>query len=285
MNPLTIIYGGGEFASCIASYLFQAGLPVAMVVNPRQVYLRHPVCLGQALTLGHKRVGEVEARAVSPETLEMRNAASWEEKWKQAVWFLIHDRAIPLWSLDDFPQFTEVLSPGFLVASEVVPSMEDWVKEVPVSIGLHPPVSEDSGFSFLVETGWNYHLGRAFRETPLPATVQDFHFFKKPFVNVPSPIAGTFLAIKKIGESIRVNEPIGTVEGIEIRSPYEGQIWGLFPSGRIVSAKAVLALIFQGKGKEEYSHFGFDHRAVAGTVLRIILQQSGLHKSGTERNS
>ncbi len=275
MKPLTVIYGGGEFASCIATYLFHAALPVAMVVHPHQVYLRRPISLGEALNLGRKRIDEVEAVVVAPEILERFPEGNWEEKWAKAIHFYTTDRKIPVFSVEDFPGFSTVLQPQFLILSEMVPAAEDWVREIPVTIALHPGMEGELDYSFRIETQWNYRLGKEFRPESGEITDKfDLHFFKKPFSTVATPIAGTFVALKKIGDRVRTNEPLGTVDGIEIRSPYEGQIWGMFPAGRLISARAALALIYQGKSGDEYLDFGFDHRAVAGTVLKIVLQQS-----------
>ena len=63
-----------------------------------------------------------------------------------------------------------------------------------------------------------------------------------------------------------------TLDNIQIKSPYNGQIWGLLHSGHIVAHHEPLASIFTGSFNDGYKYFDFQHKAVAGTILREVLQ-------------
>lgn len=272
-SSLIIISGGGEFGSCVAVYLHRAGVPVAMVVSPREWYLRRPVCFAEVLNTGEKEIENSRAHLVQPDDLQAWPEADLSTRWQKTVSFIIDDRKIPVWTTEEFRDFGEALEPRALVLAEnsELPILRD--KQAPPIIALTSFVVEDARWPFYVESRLNYRLGSVSTEFPDRRSRLDFHFFKYPFAEVKTPIGGPFLAIQSIGDRVRMNEPLGTVNGIEIRSPYEGQVWGLAHSGKMLAPKSPISLIFQGKPSDDYLVCGYAPRTVAGSVLRLILEK------------
>jgi len=271
-NQLVLVLGGGDVGSAIASYLYHAGLPVALVVETADKNLRRPICFSEALFSGKKKIGDLSGVLVTPEDIEKISEEKLEDRWRNAIWFHIRNRTLPVFSSGDLPSFFDVLQPLVVIRSEpdtfasVTPDSADLV------IGIFPHHLPGRDCHLAVESRFNFRLGEVYYQEPEKQPDFDLHFFKNPFSEVFSPLEGVFVAYKEIGEKIKLDEPFGTVNGIEIRSPYNGQIWGLFHSGRIIHPKQVLAIVFEGPTGDHYAHFGFYEHAIAGTVLREVLK-------------
>lgn len=271
-GQLTLVLGGGTIGSAIAWYLYRAGLPAAMVIETADSNLRRPVCFSEALFSGKKKIGDLSGVLVTPEDIEKIAEEKLEERWKKAVWYNILNRTLPIFSSADFPSFLELLHPPVIIRSEpdtfasVSPDSADLV------IGMFPHHIPGKTCHLAIESRYNYWLGNVYCQPPEKYADFDFHFFKNPFSHVFSPLEGVFVAYKEIGDKIKINEPFGTVNGIEIRSPYNGQIWGLFHSGRIIHPKQALAIVHQGVSDNQFAHFGFYEYAIAGAVLREVLK-------------
>lgn len=70
---------------------------------------------------------------------------------------------------------------------------------------------------------------------------------------------------------MRYNEALGKVNDIEIRSPYDGQIWGICHSGRFMPARSRVAQIYQGPASDAYRDLGFREKAIARAMLEAVL--------------
>lgn len=270
-NQLILVLGGGEVGSAIALYLFRAGLPVALVVETADGNLRRPVSFSEALFSGKKSIGDLTAVLVSPEDIENISEEKLADRWRKAVWYHIRNRTLPVFSSRDIPAFIEVLQPPVIIRSEadtfttITPDSADLV------IGLFPHHVPGRDCHLSVESRFNFRLGEVYYQEPEKLPDFDFHFFRNPFSEVFSPLEGVFVAYKEIGEKIKLNEPFGTVNEIEIRSPYNGQIWGLFHSGRIIHPRQVLAIVFEGTAGDQYARFGFYEHTIAGAMLQEVL--------------
>ncbi len=271
-TPLVVVLGGGEFASAIAAYLWNAGVPVGIMLDGVETHLRRSICFSEALLLGKKQIGDVSAQSVLPEHLAANRRASLLEQYQLAIRDLILDRKIPVWNGRDTVGLLPVLEPAVLVNTLPNTSLEVPRDSAALLIGLLPFHSPERDCHLAVETRLNYHLGEIALKEPPERPVHDLKFFRKNFDTIAAPLEGLFVTYKEIGEEIHRNEPIGTINEIEIRSPYEGQIWGLLHSGRFVRAHQELALVFEGEVSNLYAGFGFAHRAVAGAVLAEVLR-------------
>lgn len=269
-----LVIGGGEFGSAIAWYLHQAQFPVSLVFRPGEMHLRRPICFGEAAFTGRKTIDGVSAVLISPENLEQTDAETLTEQWERAILFQQKNRVIPAWLESDFKDFLSVLHPGAIILSEPEIPAELDLNSAELVIGLFPHHQPGRDCHLSVETRQNYFLGTVYSETPPGRSSLDRHFFHNPFEEITAPLEGLFVSGKNIGGKVRQNEPVGTINNIEIRSPYDGQIWGIYHSGKMIPAKQTLALVYTGAGRDEFAHFGFQHRAVGGAVLRELFRFS-----------
>jgi xanthine dehydrogenase accessory factor len=266
------IVGGGEFASAIAYYLWKAHLPVVMAVSEYEIHLRRPVCFGEAAKTGKKQIEDVTAILITADHLAGYDKEPPAGKWHKAIQFQQENNNIPVFLLEELPEFLEILQPDILINTVQSAESSFGIDAASLVVGLYPGHQPGENCHVAVETRLNNWLGSAYHQVPPEQPEIDLHLFRKTFDQVNSPLEGVFVATKEIGEAIEVNEALGTIQNIEIRSPYKGQVWGLVHSGKIVFPRQPLALIYDGHSEDKYNSFDFRQRAVAGAVLKEIFQ-------------
>jgi xanthine dehydrogenase accessory factor len=266
-----LVCGGGEYGSAIASYLWLAHLPVVIIVTSEESYLRRPVCFAEAAFSGKKEIEGIKAVLINENILDLFTSENLYLHWQDAIQYQLENQTIPLIISGEIPEFIEKLVPDVIVKTTEDNFRSLQMENAKCVIGLHPYHQVNVDCHISIETRMNYWLGSVYKTTPIPSLDFDVHFFKQAFSTVHSPLEGTFISQREIGEQIRHNEALGKIDDIEIRSPNEGQIWGLFHSGRIIHNRQPMALIYEGKTKQEYRYFDFRSRAIAGSVLREIL--------------
>ncbi len=269
--PTILILGGGEYASAIAFYLSRSCLPVVMAIHESEFHLRRPICFAEAVIDGKKKIEQVLAISLNEKRLGNLNGISYKENWKKAVHFEIDNKNIPIFLNTELSNFIEVLEPSIIVKGIGRYFSEVQIDDANLVIGLYPFHQIEDECHVAIETRQNFWLGSVYTSKPLTTPDFDHQLFKQPFQEVQTPIEGVFITQKEIGQIINHNEAFGKIDGVEIRSPYNGQIWGLFHSGRIIQAKEPLALIYEGKKSDAFKHFSYQHITVAGTVLRECL--------------
>lgn len=269
------ICGGGEIASAAAIRLFKCGYPVVMFAGREENLLRYHLCLGEALFLGQKTVEDVTATILSEELLAEQQEKSLDGPLAGGIRYLLKDRKIPVLEAVEFEQTIPLLSLQALVNAQPASRAPIAVSidHAPLVIGLHPFHQPGVQCHFAVESRLNYFLGRVISTgIHLPEESSPGDFFKDPFAYCQTPVEGLWLSLKAIGDAIRYNEAIGKINGIEIRSPHEGQLWGLAHSGRFLSAKSPVALIYRGKANERYRYLSFRENAIAGGIVQAVMQ-------------
>ncbi len=273
-SRLVAVLGGGEFGSAVTLWLFKAGLPVVMIVRPSEMHLRRNVCMAEAIFSGTQQIGDVTASLIDENILMNFEDSDYARRMRKAVHFHIQTRHVPVIILEELPEFVSILEPQTVVQTDKEPFPGITLDSAPLVMGLHPWHRVQQDCHIAVESRMNFQMGEIIISPPErdERPDLDFHYFRQPWQTVKSPLGGVFLSLKNIGDEIHMNEPIAKIEDIEIRSPFDGQIWGLFHSGKIISAGNPFVLICQEMPSEDYKSFGFIHKLVAGSVLREILQ-------------
>jgi hypothetical protein len=203
--------------------------------------------------------------------LSQYTTVSHSEQWLRAINFCISDHSLPVFLENEFPEYLATLQPPIIIKTHPEFFVEHPLESASLTIGLHPWHLIDRHCHLSIETRSNQQLGEVFFQPPETLPEFDTHFFKYPFEEIHSPLDGTFISDKNIGEKIQNHESIGSIQGIQIRSPYDGQIWGLVNSGRLVTARQPLALVYQGMASNIYKIYDYRQKAVAGAVLKEVL--------------
>jgi hypothetical protein len=267
------IFGGNEIASAAATRLFKSGYDILMFIDPAETFLRYHLCLGDAFHLGQKTVEDITGVTLPEDILADIDTSAFTNPLAATVHFVLKDRKIPVMNQDEFEEIAKILPPRVIINCQAEIKAPVSIDYAPLVIGLHPYHTPGVNCHMTVETRLIYFLGRVYSTNiPPPEIPIDINFFKDPFAYCRTPLEGVWLSLKAIGDEIRYNEPIGRIEEIEIRSPHDGQLWGLAHSGRFIPAKGNIALIYQGKPCDQYRQQGFQENAVAGGILQAVLQ-------------
>lgn len=274
-SKLIGICGGGEIASAAAIRLFKCGFDVVMFADREENLLRYHLCLGDALFLGQKTVEDIAAAILPEDVLAEQQEKSFADPLLGGIQYLLKDRKIPVLEGAEFERMAPLLAPRAIVNAQAAPEapIPVSIDHAPLVIGLHPFHQPGVQCHFAVESRLNYFLGRVISAgIHLPEESSPGDFFKDPFAHCQTPMEGLWLSLKAIGDAIRYNEAIGKINDIEIRSPHDGQLWGLAHSGRFLPAKSPVALIYQGKASERYRYLSFRENAIAGGILQAVMQ-------------
>lgn len=271
-NPI-LICGGDETASAIALKLFNSGLNVVMYVTADELFLRHNLCLGDAIFQNQKTVENATSITLPEDLMASEENRNLPEKIKVAADHIIKDRKIPLLHQISIEQALKAIS-----ASIVINASPSGASELPGDsahvIGFYPNHSPGKHCHLAIETRLNYRLGEIYHPgtQDISNLQSEQHFFKDPFSICSTPLEGIWVALKEIGEKINYNDPLGKINDIEIRSPYDGQIWGIAHSGKYYPAKTSIAKIYGGLPSENYRYFSFRENAIAGAALEAVLK-------------
>ena len=269
-----LICGGGEIASAIAIKLFRSELNPVIYVVENEIFLRHNLCLGDAIYQNQKIVGDITAITIPEDLLNIDNNNSYPEKIDSALQHIIKDRKIPILHQISFGEALEITQSKIIIKTLAETSQPVDLDNTSNVIGFHPYHFPGKDCNFAIETRLNYRLGEIYTpETQnIPNDRNGTHFFKDPFDVCTTPIEGIWVAYKAIGEKIKYNEPLGKMDEIEIKSPYDGQIWGIVHSGKFYAAKTPIAKIYNGLPTENYRYFSFQENAIAGGVLEAVMR-------------
>jgi hypothetical protein len=269
-SGLVMVLGGGEIGSAISTYLWKAGIKTCIVLDSQLINLRRPICFSDALHIEKKHIKGAEGLLISGDDIEKHGDVSIEEKWKKAINFHIHNRTIPIFTQEEYPNFLIHLNPEIVINTieSSQPTLD--IECTGYVIGLYPFNIPGKDCHLSVESRMNYWLGEVYTTPPENRENFDIKFFKRSLVTISAPIEGVFISLKEIGEKIRQNESVGTINQVDIKSPYTGQIWGLFYSGRFIAAKQPMVLICEGYRGKEYTDFDFSHRVIAGSILAEV---------------
>lgn len=259
---LTIaIKGAGEMASGIAHCLHLANFPgIFMMETPKPLAVRRHVSFCSAIEDGEITVEGVTA--VKSETIADVQWA-WEEK------------KIPV-LVDPQWRMIERLRPEVVIDAILAKkNLGTKRSEAPLVIGLGPGFIAGADVDLLIETQRGHRLGRhifsgsAAENTGVPGNIGGYTVERV----LRSPIDGFFIAEKKIGDSVKTGEVIGTVGQHPIRTGITGVVRGLILSGIPVSAGLKLGDI-DPRNEIGYCHTISDKaRALGGSVITAILMK------------
>lgn len=264
------IIGVNEVATAAAISCYHSGRKVWLYSRDGDLPLRYHVTFAEALHQDAKTVENVTASLIPPELLSEQSGTP-AERLAAATRYLWQDRKLPLLYQVDFETAREALQPEVIIDAGPGEPVSR-IDQAPLVIGLHPRHRAGEHCHLTVAGELNYHLGRICRPgDELPPPAPDTHFFNDPFAYCQIPLEGLWVALKSPGDTVRYNEALGKVNDIEIRSPYDGQIWGICPSGRFLPARSKVAQIYQGPAGDAYRDLGFREKAIARAMLEAVL--------------
>jgi xanthine dehydrogenase accessory factor len=254
----TVIRGGGDLGSGVASRLHRCGFPVLITELERPLLVRRAVSFGSAAAEGAVTVEGVTARRVADvgEALDVQAAGG-----------------IPV-LVDPEGQMLGRYDPAVLVDARML-------KRAPGSqpvglimvIGLGPGFVAPRNCDAAIETNRGHNLGRVIwdgapeADTGAPGSVQG-HVGERV---LRAPRAGEVAALAAIGAIVEQGQPIARVNGAEVRAPFGGVLRGLVHDGLEVRAGMKIGDV-DPRGEPDHC-FTISEKALAigGGVLEAIL--------------
>jgi xanthine dehydrogenase accessory factor len=147
--------------------------------------------------------------------------------------------------------------------------------DAPLVIGLGPGFHAGKDVHLVIETNRGHNLGRiifdgeAEPNTGIPGSIAGYAEERV----IRAPRDGNFGALRKIGDGVKVNEKVGMIGNVVVRSRIAGVIRGLLRDGTEVWKEMKLGDV-DPRGITTHCHTISDKaRTISGGVLQAILEQ------------
>ena len=258
---LVLIRGAGDLASGIALRLHHAKMQVVMTDLPRPTAIRRTVCFSQAILFDTMTVEDVTAK-FAPSV--------------EAVPEILAQGCIPVLA-DPECACLQALKPDVVVDAILAKrNLGTKITDAPCVIGVGPGFTVGVDCHAAVETMRGHTLGRVITEgSPLPNT------------NIPgliggfagervlrAPAEGIFKQILQIGDSVKMGDVAGTVNGEPMLCQIDGMLRGILADGTPVH-KGMKAGDVDPRGEQSYCYLVSDKAlSIGGGVLEAILRYS-----------
>lgn len=263
------ILGTTEIGSAAAVLLHRAGFRVFLMGGlAGEEICRYHLSFGGARRHGEMTISGITGR-YCPTGGEQHSSAGKPAESLAAVW---KSGCLPVMGAEGGEKLLAAIDPAVLVlaGAAAAPFLSRCRAKI---IGLLPRQVTGVDCQVLVDSREGFFAGNLYRsEEEIPENPLAGVFLKRPLEECRTPLAGFWKTARAAGEMIQFHETLGTVDEIAIRSPYNGQIWGLVPSGTPLAARSAVAHIFQGPPGPAYGRFSFHENAVAGGILAAVLQ-------------
>jgi xanthine dehydrogenase accessory factor len=221
-NTLCVVRGGGDLATGVVHRLHHAGFPVVVLELDQPRVVRRMVSVAQAIYDG----------AI---TIDRLNALHYDS-FAAAV--IARSGDIPVVTDPDGDSLSTLQSPILIDARMCKQPLDTKIDSAQFVVGLGPGFVAGVHCHAVIETNRGHDLGRviwkgaAQADTGKPESVMGFEGDRV----LRAPTAGVLRAQKEIGDLVRKDEVIATVDGQKIIAPFDGALRGLIHDGIVVTA-------------------------------------------------
>ena len=218
MTSFILIWGGGDLATGVALRLYRSGIRVLVVETNQPLAVRRSVSFAQAVYDGETQIEGVKGKLIG-EPSEMSTY------WDEGIIPVIVDP-----TLDLLEEFQPLVIVDARMRKRYVDLPLDLAEMV---VGLGPGFVVGKNCHAAVETNRGHFLGRVYWEgspeadTGIPGKVQSYT--KERVLHAPE--AGEVVAHVKIGDAVKKGDVILSVEGANVRAPFDGVVRGLIHEG------------------------------------------------------
>jgi len=218
MTSYVLIWGGGDLATGVALRLYRSGIRVLVVETNQPLAVRRSVSFAQAVYDGETQIEGVKGKLIG-EPSEMSTY------WNNGI--------IPV-IVDPFLDLVEEFQPVVIVDARMRKRYVDLPLDLAeMVVGLGPGFVVGENCHAAVETNRGHFLGRVYWEgspeadTGIPGKVQSYT--KERVLHAPAE--GKVTTHVKIGELVEQGAVILSVEGANVRAPFDGVVRGLIHEG------------------------------------------------------
>lgn len=258
--PLIILRGAGDIATGTICRLHNAGYRVLALETAKPTVIRRTVAFADAV---HEGIGEVEG-------IRARLGGTKEE-----IMDILSSREVAI-AVDPEGELIQALKPAAVIdailAKKNLGTTRDMAK---LTIGLGPGFTAGEDVKYVVETARGHHLGRIIEKGPslpntgIPGNIEGYT--AERIVRAPSE--GTVEVLKDISSIVSKGEVIARVNDEDVLSPLGGMIRGMIRPGTEVTEGMKMGDIDPRGEKADYLTISDKARAIAGSVLEILVRE------------
>jgi xanthine dehydrogenase accessory factor len=272
LNELKIVIkGAGEMASGLAHRLYMAGMRnILMIEIPEPLSVRRMVSFCEAIFAGKMEVEGVRAEHIHHV----------EDVWLS---WKIHNMAVlvdPQW------QSIGILKPHVVIdATMVKRNLGTRKDEAPLVIGVGPGFTAGNDVHIVVESNRGHDLGRTIYKggaepyTGIPGQMMAYTNERV----LRSPVAGRVRHVRTLGDSVKKNDLILTIDNTPLPAPIDGILRGLIREISVAKDEKIGDI--DPRGKVEYCHTISDKaRAIGGGVLEAIMHAYNRSEPMAQKN-
>ncbi len=258
MDIKVVVKGGGDLGTGVVHRLHRAGMRIIITELSGPLVIRRAVAFATAIYSGVVEVEGVRARRVG----SLEEALAAHEKGEIPVLIDPQAQVVAQWRPD-------------VVVDAIMAKRNTGTKitDAPLVIGLGPGFEAGLDVHAVVETARGHNLGRvilsgsAEPHTGVPGEVAGYTFQRV----LRAPSAGTFQAVRRIGDRVEAGATVGHVDSQPVRAAIGGVLRGIIADGVKVVEGMKLGDV-DPRGLVEYCFTISDKaRAIGGGVLEAIL--------------
>lgn len=270
-KDLIVIRGGGDIATGTIHKLHRCGFKVVVLEIENPSAIRRAVCFSEAIYEGEFTVEDVVCE----------KADNLDE-----AYYILEKGNIPI-MIDPYGKYIETLKPLVVVDAILAKKNLGTKKDMaPITIGLGPGFCASEDVDIVIETMRGHNLGRiiekgyAMPNTGIPGVVSGV---SKDRV-IYSPVSGIISNMKSIGDIVKKEEVIATINSIEneiiieVKATIDGVLRGIIRDNSKIKNKLKIADIDPRVEEVKNSYTISDKaRTIAGGVLEAILYMKQKH--------
>jgi xanthine dehydrogenase accessory factor len=263
-EKIIVVRGAGEMASGVINKLYKSGYNAIALEQSQPVCVRRLVCFANAIYEKQFEVEGVKSCFVN----DIEEAIKTVEK-----------KIIPVLVDTNFESI-EFLNPFAVIDGRMLKKdINIAVTPSPIFIGLGPGFTVGKNCHAIVETNRGENMGKvilkgeAQKHTGIPAEVKNYTYERI----LRSPTDGKFITHNSIGDLVKANDVVGSVNNIEVIAQIDGVIRGLIHKSVVAKTGQKIGDIDPRGDKEICFKISDKANAIGDGVLEALINLSVEH--------
>jgi len=263
-GDIAVVRGGGDVASGVIQKLHRTGFRVLVLEIANPTSIRRTVCFSESIYSG-KTVLENIVAVFARNKEEITNA--WNKNEVPVV-------------IDTKGDYIKIFKPLIVVDSIMAKKNTGMNKNLaPITVGVGPGFIASVDVDVVVESNRGHNLGKLIFEgmaepnTAIPGKIEGFTWERVLY----SPCEGIFKTHYKIGDIVKKDEIIASVNGENILSKIDGLLRGILRDDTYVSANFKVGDVDPRMDQTNNCYTISDKaRAIGGAVLEAVLIEKAI---------
>jgi xanthine dehydrogenase accessory factor len=256
-KKIIVVRGAGEMTTGVIHRLYNSGYMVIALEQQYPVCVRRMVCFANAIYEKQFEIEGVQSNLVNDidEALEISK-----------------NKIIPV-LVDAKGNSIKAIDPVAVIDGRMLKKdVDTTITSSPILIGLGPGFTVGQNCHAVVETNRGENLGKVILEgkaqeyTGIPAEVKNYTNERV----LRSPANGNFITHSNIGDSVKANDIIGSVNNVEVISQIDGVIRGLIHNSVVTTTNQKIGDIEPSGNKNICYKISDKANAIGNGVLEAL---------------